>query len=276
MEQCQSLKALKLEKVFLDEDHFRVLGDLSKPGLEIKLKHCQITGAASVLAEVLGRNQGPTELDWCSIDTIVVADGLRGNSRLKSLTLRISSSRDVGKREVLAFVDALRANKGLAELNFSTGCFRENDETWNAVCDSLKTHPTLEVLQLRASIRLGGALVAPAVIKSRIQALVDMLKVNMSIQTTSIECYSEHELFRGSVIPYLETNRLRPRVRAIQKTCPLSYRAKVLGRALLATRTDVNSFWMMLSGNAEIAFSSTSATTTPASSTTGAWCFCCW
>jgi hypothetical protein len=29
------------------------------------------------------------------------------------------------------------------------------------------------------------------------------------------------------------------------------YRAKVLGRALLATRTDVNSFWMLISGNAE-------------------------
>jgi hypothetical protein len=69
-------------------------------------------------------------------------------------------------------------------------------------------------------------------------------------------CYSQHELFRGSVIPYLETNRFRPRVRAIQKTRPIPYRAKVLGRALLAARTDTNSFWMLLSGNAEVAFPS--------------------
>jgi hypothetical protein len=106
---------------------------------------------------------------------------------------------------------------------------------------------------------------------------VDMLKVNMSIHTIRIAWYySKHELFRGSVIPYLEMNRLRPRVRAIQKARPVSYRAKVLGRALIATRTDANSFWMLLSGNAEVAFSSTAATTVPAFSTTSAWCLCCW
>jgi hypothetical protein len=90
-----------------------------------------------------------------------------------------------------------------------------------------------------------------------------MLKVNMSIHTISLpDFYIKHELFRGSVIPYLETNRLRPRVLAIQKTRPITYRAKVLGRALLAVRTDVNSFWMILSGNPEVAFASTTATTT--------------
>jgi hypothetical protein len=66
--------------------------------------------------------------------------------------------------------------------------------------------------------------------------------------------YTERELFQRSVLPYLETNRLRPRVRAIQKTRPIAYRAKVLGRALLSARTDANRFWMLLSGNAEVAF----------------------
>jgi hypothetical protein len=63
---------------------------------------------------------------------------------------------------------------------------------------------------------------------------------------------------------YLVTNRFRPRVLAIQKTRPIAYRAKVLGRALLAARTDANSFWMLLSGNAEVVFSSPTVTTTPA------------
>jgi hypothetical protein len=48
------------------------------------------------------------------------------------------------------------------------------------------------------------------------------------------------------------------------RTCPIVYRAKVLGRALLAASTDANSFWMLLSGNAEVAFPSTITTTTPA------------
>jgi hypothetical protein len=72
--------------------------------------------------------------------------------------------------------------------------------------------------------------------------------------------YSEHELFRGSIIPYLETNRLRTRLLAIQKARPITYRAKVLGRALLSARTDANIFWMLLSGNAEVAFPSSTTT----------------
>jgi hypothetical protein len=87
--------------------------------------------------------------------------------------------------------------------------------------------------------------------------------VNTSIHTIHLDShFSKHELFRESVIPYLETNRLRPRVHANQKTRPIAYCAKVLGRALLAVRTDVNSFWMILSGHAEVAFPSTTATTT--------------
>ena len=50
-----------------------------------------------------------------------------------------------------------------------------------------------------------------------------------------------------------ETIRLRLRVRAIQNARPMVYRAKVLGRALLAAGTDANRFWMLLSGNPEVA-----------------------
>jgi hypothetical protein len=95
--------------------------------------------------------------------------------------------------------------------------------------------------------------------------------VNISIHTIHLHThYSQHELFRGSVIPYLETNRFWPRVRAVQKTRPTPYRAKVLGRALLAVRTDANTFWMLLSGNAEVAFPSSTTTTTPAAVTSTA------
>jgi hypothetical protein len=132
-----------------------------------------------------------------------------------------------------------------------------NDETWGAVCDSLKTHPTLEVLHLIHGIPP----MAADVITSRTQALVDMIKVNTSIDTLRVHrCYMEHEMYRGSVIPYLEMNRFRPRVLAIQKARPIAYRVKVLGRALLATRTNANRFWMILSGNAEVAFPSRATT----------------
>jgi hypothetical protein len=261
MEQCPSLKVLTLVYLEMDEDHCRVLGGYSRPGLEIVLDHCRFTIAGAItLAEILGRNQGPTQLDYCYVDNLVLADGLRGNSRLKSLKLFISGNLEVGNREVLTIADALNENKSLIDLDIIQDEFRLNDETWGAIFHSLKAHPTLEVLNLR--LTFGDPMIFPAALTSRIQALLDMMKVNMSIHTIRLhDRYSEHELFRGSVIPYLEANRYRPRVRAIQKTRPSAYRAKVLGQALLAARTDANRFWMILSGNAEVAFPST---TTPA------------
>jgi hypothetical protein len=259
MEQCQSLKVLSLMNFEMDENHCRVLGGTSRLGLEIELHSC--TAGTSALVEVLGRNQGPTMLDDCEIDYSVLANGLRGNSRLKSLKLHNSGNPVVGVREVLAIAGALRENKGLVDLNLSS-CYI-SDKTWHAICDSLKAHPTLEVMDLRVSFTITDT--APAVLKSRIQALLDMMKMNMSIHTIHLSLlYSQHELFRGSVIPYLEMNRLRPHVRAIQKTRPIAYRAKVLGRALLSARTDPNRFWIILSGNAEVTFPSTTATATTA------------
>jgi hypothetical protein len=252
----------------MDEDVCRVLGGYSRPGLEIVMSLCTITDAgASALVEVLGRNQGPIKLTWCYIDNVVLANGLRGNSRLTTLVPYLSGSDEDRNRQLLAIAGALRENKGLVDLDLSRHETRNStmsDEEWGAICNSLKTHPTLEVLNLPVTFRDDTA--TPAVLKSRIQALVDMLKVNTSIRTIHLhDLYSEHELFRGSVIPYLEKNRVRPRLLAIQRSRPIPYRAKVLGRALLAVRTDPDRFWMLLSGNAEVAFpSGTSIVLSPA------------
>jgi hypothetical protein len=264
MEQCQNLKALTLHNITLDGDHFRVLGDFSKPGLEVELKACRIAGAAAeALVEVLGRNQGPTKLTLCDIDIFVLADVLRGKSCLKSLSLPSFGNSEDDNPKILAIAAALKDNKGLVDLDL-THCLL-SDEVWNAVCDSLKAHPTLQVLKLQP---LGAFSLTLAVLTPLIQALVNMLKVNTSIHTIDISPRrnSNHELFRRSVIPSLKTNRLRPRLLAIQKIPRIAYRVKVLGRALLAVRvrTDPNRFWMLLSGNAEVVFPSTTATTAPA------------
>jgi hypothetical protein len=268
MEQCQSLKALTLQEVKLDENHCHLLGALSRPDLEIELLDCVITGAgATALAEVLGRNEGPNKLDYCHMDTFLLANGLRGNSRLKSFSPHFSKDFDIRSRQLLAIADAIRENEGLVEWRLRSYNLIDvmNDEAWSAVCDSLKTHPTLEVLDL--SDIYHNAETAPAVYTSRVQALLGMMEVNTSIHTIPLHYhYRQHEIFRESVVPYLKTNRLRPRLRAIQKTLPIPHRAKLLGRALLAVRTDPNRFWMLLSGNAELAFPATTATTTPAAS----------
>jgi hypothetical protein len=62
----------------------------------------QITGAAAeTLAEVLKRNQGPTKLYNCFIDYCVLPNGLRGNSRLKSLRPPIVRNYGDGNQKLL-------------------------------------------------------------------------------------------------------------------------------------------------------------------------------
>jgi hypothetical protein len=262
MGRCQSLKTLTLKDIDIDENQCRVLGVHSRPDLEIVLDCCKLTSAGtSALVEILGRNQGPTKLNLCDVDNTVLADGLRGNSRLKRFEPNLSDCREVANRQGLAIAGALPENKGLVDLDL--GFYWVSDETWGALCDSLKTHPTLEVLDLRVYIT--NHTIVPAVITSRLQVILDMMKVNTSIHTLYLDYrYSQHELYRESIVPHLATNRHRSRVRAIQKTRPFVYRVKVLGQALFATLTDPNRFWMLLSGNAEVAFPSTTATTTPA------------
>jgi hypothetical protein len=258
MEECQSLKLLSFYNIgSLNSDHCRVLGSYSRLDLEIALVRCALTSArTSALVEVLGRNQGPTKLDCCDIDNLILADGLRGNYRLTSLRPAMSSKLVLYNREIIKYTHALLENRGLVDLNVDS--FLMSDETWGTFCDSLKTHPTLQVLDLHTSTFEPS--VRSADITARISVLLGMLKVNTVIHTIHLHSrYSEHELFQDSVTPYLETNRLRPRIRAIQKALPIAYRAKVLGRALLAVRTDPNRFWMLLSGNAEVAFPSTTA-----------------
>jgi hypothetical protein len=270
MKRCQSLKALTLRDLgSLDENCCRVLGAYSRPGLQIEVIRCKFTNAgARTLVDVLTRNQGPTELHYCDVDYSVLADGLRGNSSLKSLSPFVSNSPRDDNRELQAIASALIENKGLVMLNLSGRRrfgLRVNDETWGAICDSLKTHPTLEVLNMSSTNN--DATTALAVITSRIRALLDMMKMNMSIHTIHLDSsYSEHELYRKSVIPYLKTNQVRARVHAIQIIRQTTYRAGVLGFALLAARSDANVFWMLLSGNAEVAFQKRTTTISAAAS----------
>jgi hypothetical protein len=190
MEHCQSLKFLSLKNLEMDENHCRVLGDYSRPGLEIVLDGCNITSAgASALVEVLERNQGPTKIDQCHIDHVVLADGLRGNRRLRSLKPRFSSYLEAN-REVLAIAGGLRENKGLVEFDLSYS-YCVIDEAWGAICDSLETHPTLEVLDLRGAFR--DVVPVLAVLKCQIQSILNLMKRNLSLHTIHLPYrYTEH------------------------------------------------------------------------------------
>jgi hypothetical protein len=91
----------------------------------------------------------------------------------------------------------------------ASAVYSKMEDIWYSVCDSLKTHPNLQEY---------AVLLSPAVLNSRIQALADMLKGNMSLY-----------IIYMSVIPVLEMNRLRPRVHAIQKNSPNCVRSQGAG-----------------------------------------------
>lgn len=90
--------------------HCRALGASSRPGLETELNYCRLTNTGtSALAEVPGRNQGPTRLECCASDNVVLADGLRKSC--------ISSSSERDNQALQATAGTLRANKGLVDLD---------------------------------------------------------------------------------------------------------------------------------------------------------------
>ncbi len=85
-----------------------MLGGYSRLDVEMNLDRCKLVSAGiSDLAEVLLRNQGPRYIDSCDFDNYVLANGLHGNGRLKSLRPRLSSYRDVGNQELFTITCAL-------------------------------------------------------------------------------------------------------------------------------------------------------------------------
>jgi hypothetical protein len=69
-------------------------------------------------------------------------------------------NRDTGKQELLAIAGALKESKGLVDLQLRYD-FKTSDETWDAIYDSLETHPALEVLEL-CSLDANAPLLAPS------------------------------------------------------------------------------------------------------------------
>jgi hypothetical protein len=80
-----------------------------------------------------------------------------------------------------------------------------------AILHSLKTHPTLEVLDL-------GLEEFPCNCEVMLMAIVEMLQVNTVIQDISLDCNWKGEELRirdEMIRPLLEANAIRARVRAL-------------------------------------------------------------
>jgi hypothetical protein len=81
-----------------------------------------------------------------------------------------------------------------------------------------------------------------------------MVQHNTVLHTINLSEYERDEkIYTELILPYLETNRYRPRVLAIKKA-DIQIRRPLLGRALQtkSVRNDSNILWMFLSGNADV------------------------
>jgi hypothetical protein len=260
LQQTRSLQRLRLWCFTLLEDQCRALSatpNVTNNGspLEIELYYCNLSNAATTdaLVEAIRQNRGPTNLERCEIDTGILADALRGNTSVKALTLRCSygnAAKDLVAIGTLA--RALEKNRGLVRLDMSNRVI--SNDNWKALCQSLKAHPTLEVLGLRTTTSSAERRDPDfnATRTHRMRGLEGMLKVNTIMHTIDLEpTECDESLLQHSIRPRLEGNLYQPRVCAMKKVDSL-LRAKLLGRALESKQGSPNALWMFLSQNEDI------------------------
>jgi hypothetical protein len=131
----------------LNEEQIRALATTEfRPDVEVILHYCSLSngnGCQAAFVECLQGNRGPTQLISCTTDWHVLAAALEGNSRVTTLRLD-SETGDAGKGVIFS---SLAVNKGLVKLDLNSRSVSE--ENWTILCQSLKGHPTLTLLDLR-------------------------------------------------------------------------------------------------------------------------------
>jgi hypothetical protein len=138
--QSHNLRVLRLHYLNLDTCHCRAMDALARTDLQIVLIECVPTESGR-------QNRGPSQLIYCRIDTRGLADALRGNSTVNSLTLRATCRvASVSDEDRLVLFQTLAENEGLVTLDLHTAPI--TDESWIALWRSVARHPKLETIVL--------------------------------------------------------------------------------------------------------------------------------
>jgi hypothetical protein len=156
-----SLKCLTLEKLSMDESHCRAW-HLFETRSRDRAETLSITGAGASA----GGGPGRKGTDEAISVKLTCAYSRMGYAEIVVWKIEqlLSQNFDVGNRE---FVRCRRPRRkeGLVSLHLLHG-FTMGDRTWDAVCNSLKKHPTLQLLNIRSA---PTQMLAAAVLESRIK-----------------------------------------------------------------------------------------------------------
>jgi hypothetical protein len=256
-ESRDSLRKVAFHDMALNEDQCRALATMSRLDVEVKLRYCTLVDdAAEAFVECLQSDRGPVKLQNCRIDNRILASALTGNSRVTKLKLyyrRTDYRRTIDADMAILFA-ALANNRGLVDLDLCN--IPTSNENWSALCESLKAHPTLTCLDLRSTSPrhpIGNRIVLTDDQKlHRTRLLAEMVQHNTVLHTIQLsEDERDEEIYTEEILPRLETNLYRPRVLAVKKTKEITFREKVLGRALFSVNSSPNLVWMFLSENVD-------------------------
>jgi hypothetical protein len=238
----------------LTEDQCRALATISRLVVEVKLLYCRLADdAAGAFVECLKSDRGPVKLIDCLIDNHVIASALTGNSRVTKL--KANYARTNYADSTAAWFTALANNRGLVDLDLED--VNIGDDNWIILSESLKAHLTLTNLNLIDTRPIlddnGEGLLSDEPKKAhRTRLLAEMIQANTIMLTIELSRYERDDhIYTEEILPYLETNRYRPRVLAVKKTIERPFREKVLGRALFCVKSNPNLVWMFLSENVD-------------------------
>jgi hypothetical protein len=231
-ESRDDLRKVVLSWMALSEDQCLALGTMSRLDVELDIRDCSLVDGAAELAfqECLQSGRGPVNLEMC-----------RSDSRVARLKPRVSSRTNDADMAIL--IRALANNTGLVEVKLQ---YRPiSDDNWSILCESLKAHPTLTSLDLsntRPRSPVGVTIDEQKTRRTRV--LVEMMQQNTVLHTIHLsERERDEQIYTEEIHPYLETNRYRPRVLAVNE--------QVLGRAVYSVRSNPNLVWMLLSENVD-------------------------
>jgi hypothetical protein len=174
---------------------------------------------AGAFVECLHSGRGSVELEQCNIDSQILASALTGKSRVTKLTPDYPSTNDAETAILLA---ALATNRGLEELDLEDGSI--SNDNWSILCESLKAHPTLTSLNLRTTSPRSPPSTRVRIVQTddqkahRTRLLAEMMQENTILHTVELSRYErDDQIYTEEISPYLETNRYRPRVLAVNK-----------------------------------------------------------
>jgi hypothetical protein len=248
-----NLREFTLLNLVLNEEQIRALATSEPEAMEVILHNCSLSddnGCHAAFEECLHRDRGPTQLISCNIDCHVLAAALEGSSRVTRLRLINHGTTTDATKGVM--FRSLAENRGLVELglrNYST-----SNENWTIMCESLKEHPTLTSLVLPRSHGHRRNELSDEQKSQKTRLLAEMVRQNTVLHTIHLsERERDEQIYTEDILPYLQTNRYRPRVLGIKKA-HIMIRRNLLGLALRteSVRNKSNLIWMFLSGNQDV------------------------